>query len=108
MRFPRVRLTVFRLVLLISVVAIAVQLATSLIRSRADRCRESADWHARIGAEYRRNADDNQVQLKLAAWHEFMRREFERAANDPTIPVPQSLPSPPRGWVVPTAADAGG
>ncbi len=106
MQNPRFRLTVFRLVLLIAVVAIVAHLATGPLRNRVkerrERCLELAAAHASLAAEYRQNARYDEGMLKLSAWHEYMRDEFNRAAHDPEMPRPQSQPFPPSDWVAPT------
>ena len=108
MRRPPIRLTVFRLLLVIAVSAILLHLATDPLRSRArdryERCLQLAASHANLGAGYQHNARGDIVMLKCAAWHEHMRREFERAAQQPQSPLPQSQPFPPKGWVAPVVA----
>ncbi len=98
MRAPRVRMTVFRLLLLIVIAAMASHSATDPNRARAagrrERCLELAARHASLGSEYRRNAGGDAIMLEGAAWHEHMRREFERAAGDRTIPQPRSRTAP--------------
>src|SRR4051812_3271929 len=101
-RCLRLRLTVFRLLLVIAASAILLHGATEPLRNRArerhERCMEIADTHARFAAEYRRNAGGDAGMLLLAAWHEHMRREFKQAAEQPQMPLPSSQPFPPQGW----------
>ncbi len=110
MKVPRIRMTVFRLILLIAIAAIAAHLAIepnrTLAAVRRGRCLDLATRHATLGSEYRRNAGGDARMLKLAAWREHMRSEFERAAADRTIPVPRIRSSPPKGWAA-SAVDAG-
>jgi hypothetical protein len=104
------RLTVFRLLLVIAVSAIFLHLATDPLRSRArgryERCMEIADSHARLAAEYERNARGWALMLRMSAWHEYMRGEFERAAHQPRSPLPRSQNFPPEGWVPPGVEEA--
>jgi hypothetical protein len=99
-RWLCLRLTVFRLLLVIAVSAILLHGATDPLRSRArerhERCMEIVDTHARLAAEYRRNAGGDAGMLLLAAWHEHMRREFKQATEQPQMPLPSSQPFPPR------------
>ncbi|AMV40642.1 hypothetical protein [Planctomyces sp. SH-PL62] len=101
----RVRPTVFRWILAIAVAAIVSHVATDRlkdrVRTRFEHCAQTADWHARVGAEYRRNAAGAGSMLRVAAWHDAMRRAFEHAAAHPKVAVPRSLPFPPSGWEPP-------
>jgi hypothetical protein len=110
MRRTRMRLTVFRLLLVVAVGAILIHLATEPLKSRARercaRCIELAASHASLASEYRRNARSDAGMLWTDAWHEHMRGEFERAAQQPQCPVPRSQPFPPKGWVAPATDDA--
>ena len=112
MQWLRMRLTVFRLLLGIAISAIGFYLALSPLRERADerfeRCLQIADSHARLGAEYLRNARGNPQMLRTAAWHEHMRREFEQAAREPQVAVPRSRPAPPQGWMPPAIETTAG
>ena len=93
MRWPRMRLTVFRLLLVVAVSAILLHLATDSLRSRArehyDRCMRIADYHASTAAVFRRNARGDARMLEMAALNERIRGEFERAAQRPQEPLPQ-------------------
>jgi hypothetical protein len=105
MRFPSVRLTVFRLLLVVAVCAIVTYVATDGLnrraRERTERCLVIADNHARLGREYRRNARGDAGMLRTAAWHEHMRQVFEEAATQSGAPIPVSQPFPPKGWRIP-------
>ena len=74
-------------------------------QQRRDRRLEIADRHARVGAEYRRNAQGDSGMIRIADWHEFMRAEFERAAGEPWRPIPKSQIFPLPGWVPAKPAD---
>lgn len=105
MRKIRIRLTVFRVLLAVAIAAILLHLAIEPFRDRArdhyNRCVSIAETHASLGAAYRKNAQGDPLRLKIAAWHEHMRREFEQAAQHPELPMPRSQPFPPRDWVAP-------
>jgi hypothetical protein len=95
---PPIRFTVQRVMLAVALLAFPLaDLADRSWRHR-ERCLEIADHHARIGAEYRRNARGRAGMLPTADRHEFMRAEFERAAYEPWRPIPKSSPFPPKGW----------
>jgi len=64
-------------------------------------CRATAGSHSRIGREYRKNAGGDPVMLRIASWHEHMRRVSEEAAARPESPLPISQPFPPKGWMGP-------
>lgn len=98
MKFPRIKLTIFHLSLGIAMIAILVFLATDRLKSRRDRLLNIADNHARIGAEYQRNAHGNADMLRIGAWHAHMSREFERSADQPWTVPPSTRPFPPKGW----------
>ena len=97
----RLRPTVQRVMLAIALLAFPLAFLADRSHQRRERCLEIADRHARIGAEYRRNAHGEPGMLLIAAWHEFMRSEFQRAADEPSRPIPKSHPLPPKGWVPP-------
>src|SRR4051794_19986623 len=103
MRRPRSQLTVFRLLLVVAVAAILFHLATAPLRDRNqahyERCMEIADTHARLAAEYRRNGRGDATMIRIATWHQHMRRGFEQAAERPEMPLPSDLPFPPERWV---------
>ena len=101
MKFPRIRLTVFRSLLVVAVAAIFLHLGSEWLRSRRERMLEVADWHARTGAEYRRNAGKNFRMSWVAVWHDSMRKEYERAAGRPWVIPRRSSPFPPSGWTPP-------
>ena len=105
MRLPRVRLSVFRMILAVAVCAIVSYVVSEQlkgpIREGYERCRATADSHSRMGREYRRNAGGDPVMLRIASWHEHMRRVFEEAAARPESPLPISQPFPPKGWMGP-------
>ena len=105
MLVPRLRLTVFRVLLAVAVCAIGSYLASESLRGsngrRYEQCGVIADWHARTGREYRRNAGGAPSMLRIAAWHEHMRRVFEDAADRSESPLPRSQPFPPKGWLGP-------
>jgi hypothetical protein len=108
---PRMRLTVFRLLLIVAVAAILLHLGTDRLKGRAreryDRCVQLAASHASLAVEYRRNARGSASMLRIAAWHEHLRSEFERAARAPRSPTPRSQPFPPVDWLAPpTESDA--
>jgi hypothetical protein len=84
--------------LAVAVMAIALSFASGSSRQHAGRCLEIADNHARLGAEYRRNAKADPVMLRIASWHDFMRSRFEQAASRPWAPPPASRAFPPEGW----------
>jgi hypothetical protein len=102
MRLPRVRLTVFRLLLVVAVCAIVTYVVTDGPKRRAmertERCLVIADNHARLSREYRRNAREQAGMLRIAAWHEHMRQLFEEAATQSGTPIPVSQPFPPEEW----------
>jgi len=104
------RLTVFRLLLLVAVSAILVHVTTDPLKTRSrerdERCRQLGDSHARIATECRRNSEGDAGMLRIAEWHEHMRNELERAARDPDGPFPRSHPFPPKSWIAPAAVDA--
>ena len=74
------RFTVFRLLLVVAIAAILLYFPSDWTRSRRERFLQVADWHARIGAEYQRNAGGAAIRWRIAGWHEHVSREFERAA----------------------------
>ena len=45
-----------------------------------ERCRATTDSHSPMGREYRRNAGGDPVKLRIASWHEHVRRVFEEGA----------------------------
>jgi hypothetical protein len=97
---PRVRLTVQRLMVAVALLAFPLAYLAHPSRPRRERCLELADRHARNGAEYRRNAGGRAAMLRIADWHDFLRAEFERAADEPWWrPIPKSHPAPPKSWV---------
>jgi hypothetical protein len=102
MGLPRVRLTVFRLLLVVAVCAIVTYVVTDgpkrRARERTEWCLVIADNHARLSREYWRNAQGNAGMLRIAAWHEHMRQVFEEAATQSGAPIPVSKPFPPEGW----------
>ncbi len=98
LRVPRMRLTVFRLMLVVAISAIAFYLISDRFGSRRERLLEIANRHSRLGAEYRHNAGGSAGMLSIAAWHDHMRSEFERAAARPWAPSPSSHAFPPKGW----------
>ncbi len=102
MQWLRFRWTVFRMLLVIAIAAILLHIATDSGRRRAlqryERCMSVADWHSRIGAEYRKNARADANMLRIAAWHEHMRRSFEQAAERPWMPMPTNQRFPPESW----------
>ena len=102
MRPIRPKLTIFRAILAVAVAAILCFVLTEPIKRRAldhrRRLLEIAANHATSAREYARNAGGSPVMLKIAAWHDHMRREFERAAGRPDDPPPTSRPFPPEGW----------
>jgi hypothetical protein len=105
MRPPRVRFTVFRLLLVVAVCAIVTYVVAEGPKDRArehyKRCLVIADNHARLGDEYLRNARGNAGMLRIAVWHDYMRRVFEDAATRPGARLPVSQPFPPKGWRAP-------
>jgi hypothetical protein len=103
---PRTRLTVFRLMLAVAIAAIVCYSVANWSGSRRERLLEIANRHARLGAEYRRNANGHDGMLWTASWHDHMRREFERAASQPWPTVPSSMPFPPKGWRPPAIDNA--
>jgi hypothetical protein len=107
MRRTRMRLTNFRLLLVVAVSAILLHLAPdslkSRVRERYARCMQLAASHTSLASEYRRNARGDSGMLRIAAWHEHVRGEFERAAQHPRSPLPRSHTFPPKKWVTPTA-----
>ena len=85
--------------MMVAVAVVAVLMVWSYDWSaRRDRCYEIASRHASLSAEYRRNANGDQGMLRIADWHDHMRRTFEEAANRPWEPIPKSLPFPPGGF----------
>lgn len=98
MKLPRIKLTVFHLSLGIALIAILLFMTTERLKGRRDRLLNIADNHARIGADYLRNAHGNADLLRIGAWHAHMSREFERAADQPWTVPPSSLSFPPKGW----------
>ena len=110
MQRTRVRLTVFHLLLVVAVAAILMQVATGPLKSRAaerfERCRQLAERHASLAAEYRQNSGGDAGMLRISRWHEHMRDEFERAARQPEIPLPPSQPFPPQSWIAPAEEDS--
>ncbi len=61
---------------MIAVAVVALLLVWSYDRSaRRDRCYEIASRHASLSAEYRRNANGTRAMLRIAAWHDLMRRD---------------------------------
>jgi hypothetical protein len=105
MRLPRVRLSVFGMILAVAVCAIVSYVVTEPlkgpIRERSEWCRAVADNHSRTGREYRRNAGGDPGMLRIASWHEHMRQVFEEAAARPESPLPISQPFPPKDWMGP-------
>jgi hypothetical protein len=105
MRLPRVRLSVFQMILAVVVCAIVSYVVSEPlrgpVRERYERCRSTADNHSRTGNEYRRNAEGDPVRLRIASWHEHMGRVFDEAAARPETPLPISQPFPPKGWMGP-------
>jgi hypothetical protein len=99
------RLTVFRMLLGVAIAAILLHFLSDWMRNRRERLLQLADRHARIGAEYHDNAGGNLDMLRIAAWHERMRREFERAAAHPWELPPSSQPFPPKRWNAPPPND---
>jgi hypothetical protein len=94
---PRVRFTVRTMMIAMAVVALL--LVWTFDRSaRRERCYEIAARHANLSAEYRRNANGNGGMLRIAAWHDHMRRMFENTADRPWEPIPASSPFPPPTW----------
>jgi hypothetical protein len=92
--------------LIVAVVAIPLSLLSDRNWQNAERCRAIADNHARVGAEYRRNgkAQTGMLRidmLRLAEWHDEMRRRFEEAAGRPWMTPPVNEEIPPRSWVAP-------
>jgi hypothetical protein len=104
-----IRVTVFRLMLAVAVLAVALAIALSSYSDAKSRRVEfllgASDNHARSGAEYRKNAGGDPTMQRLAAWHEFMSRQFEQAVQNPWSPPPANRESPPIGWE-PVEADA--
>jgi hypothetical protein len=105
MRLPRVRLTVFRIMLAVAACAVVSDFTSEGLkgptRKRYEQCVIIADNHARMGSEYRTNAGGDPLMLRIAAWHEHMRQVFEDAADRSESPLPMSQPFPPEGWLGP-------
>ena len=103
----RMRLTVFRLLLVVALSAIVFHVATDPSKRRAkehyERCMHLADWHETLARDYQKGQEGNAGMLKIAAWHRSIRDEFARAAEESLAPVPRSLPFPPSGWTAPAA-----
>ena len=95
----RIRLTVQRLMLAVTMLALPMVWLGDRTQQRRDRCLDLADREAKLGAEYRRNAGGSASMLRIAAWHEFMSNEFVRAADEPWGPIPSCKPFPPKGWM---------
>ena len=110
MQRTRMRLTVFHLLLVVAVAAILMQVATGPLKSRAaerfERCRQLAESHASLAAEYRQNSGGDAGMLRISRWQEHMRNQFERAARQPEIPLPPSRPFPPQSWIAPAEEDS--
>jgi hypothetical protein len=100
----QIRLTVQRVMLVVALMAFPLAYLAERSQQRRERCLEIADNHARVGAEYRRNAQGQGGMLLTADWHEYMQAEFERAAHESWGPIPKSHPFPPKGWVPPNPA----
>jgi len=102
MRISRVWFTVRRMLVAVGVCAIVTYAVSERLKGRIrdsyGRRLEIADNHARSAREYRRNAGGDPGMLRLAAWHEHMRRVFEDAAARYGTPLPASSPFPPKGW----------
>ncbi len=84
------RLMVFRLMLGVAIAAIVFYLAFDWLGSRRERLQQIAKGHAHVGAEYQRNGRRNAGMVRIAAWHDHMRRQFERAAAWRWAPSPTS------------------
>jgi hypothetical protein len=98
--------------LAVVVVAIPLSLLSDRNGQHSERCLAIADNHARVGAEYRRNGKAQTGllridMLRLAAWHDEMRRRFEEAANHPWMTPPVNEEVPPKGWVPPKTIAVG-
>jgi hypothetical protein len=102
MRLPRVRVTVFRLLLVVAVCAIVTHIVTEGLNrpalERTERCLAIADNHTRLSRDYRMNSRGQAGMLRIAAWHDHMRQVFEDAATQSGGAVPISQPFPPNGW----------
>jgi hypothetical protein len=107
MRLLFARWTVFQAMLAVVVMAIALKFACVSKHQHAELCLQLANFHARTGAEYRKNAGSDPVMLRTAAWHDFMRRRFEQAADRPWEPIPAFDVFPPMGWQPPRALAIG-
>jgi hypothetical protein len=101
-----VKLTVQRLMLATALAALLLACGSGGVSQRRDRCFEIADWHSRIGSEYRKNARGDAVMLRIADWHEHMRRRFEAAAHRFWEPLPSTSPFPPEDWFPPGMIEA--
>ena len=97
---PRVPLSRLRSLLAVAILAILSHLGAEW-PGTSQALLQVADWHARTGAEYRRNAGTNWPMAWVAAWHSHMRRVYERAADRPWTIPPASRPLPPQGWAPP-------
>lgn len=112
MRPIRPKLTIFRAILAVAVAAILCFVLTEPIKRRAldrhHRLLQIAASHGSLAGEYARNSAGSPGMLKIAAWHDHMRREFERAAGRPDELPPTSRPFPPEGWTTGRAPDSEG
>jgi hypothetical protein len=97
----RIRLTVRRLMLGVALLALPMVWLGDRSQERRERCFDLADREAKIGAEYRRNSGGNAGMLRIAAWHEFQSKEYERIADEPWGSIPQCHPFPPKDWMPP-------
>ncbi len=94
----RMRLSVQRLLLGVVLLAFPLAWLSDRSQQRRERCLDLAGRCARLGAEYRRNSRGDAGMLRIAAWHESLSRELERAANQPWGPIPSTPPFPPASW----------
>jgi hypothetical protein len=104
MRLPRVRFTTRAIMIAVAVVAVLLMCFYDRSTHR-ERCYDIASRHASLSTEYRRNARGSDDMLKIATWHDHMRRMFENAANRVWEPVPQSSPFPPTTWQPPAITE---
>jgi hypothetical protein len=96
------RPTVFIWMLAVAVIAIGLSFLSDRGARHAERCLEIADNHARLAANYREGAKVYPPSLRVAAWHDHMRRQFEQAADRPWSSIPVSWPFPPLNWAPPS------
>ncbi len=101
MRPIRPKLTILRSALAVAVATALCYVVTEPMKRRTfdrrHRLLAIAASHRSLAGGYTGNSAGSPAMLKVAAWHDPMRLQFQRAAERPDEPPPQSRPFPPEG-----------